>query len=416
MPVRLAALIMARDEEESILATLRSVLKIVDVLVYFDTGSIDQTIALVKDFAATHAKEIEFRYGHSHFKDFATTRNESIKFAESFPAITHVLVLDAGDEVNSFVTKQQIYAVIERNDDQKAFTVQKKWKHGNDHTVFNLPLLFKLRVGCRYLYPVHEYLDVPGLESPLYSLDPSHFFVFQDRNVHGASSPNRWKRDLHILVAEHQKKPFDPRIQFYLAQTFKCLKDNTNAAKYYKLRFDNKTGFWEERFQSALSLGEIYSSDFYDENFSFNVLPWYMKALAIEMRVEPLLKIADHFIQTHNWPLAYMFVSHAVSLPETTSNLFVSKGDYSYMRYHKMGLVAYYVGQYEAGRDACLKAIEQHHHDIDVHNLKFYTDKLHRAPPSDTDHPLKISDPVIKDTEKIRADPDLSDHFANLIV
>ena len=368
---RIAALIMAKNEEKSIGPTLESIVNVVDCLVFWDTGSTDGTLEKIVEFKQKYP-QIPVYVNEGMFTDFATSRNESIAYAESITGLTHVLVLDAGDEIQSKVTRDQIKSVIEKKGRHKAFQVQKKWKHGNDFTTYMVPLLFCLHEGCKYVYPVHEYLEIPNDSHVSYSLDPTKFCVFQDRNLHGNSSPKRWKRDLQILLREHGNTPFDPRIQFYLAQTYKCLGDNLNSAKMYKQRYDNKTGFWEERFQAALCVGEIYQHEYGDENFMFTVFPWFMKALSVEMRVEPLLRITDFYIRQKKWDLAFMFVNQAVCLPETTSTLFVNRDDYDYKRYHLMGIVGYYACKIKEGKQGCIKAMEARHLDLDSLNLQFY--------------------------------------------
>ena len=146
--------------------------------------------------------------------------------------------------------------------------------------------------------------------------------------------------------------------------------------RHYKQRYENHNGFWEERFQSALSIGEVFEKLYGDIRFVNTALPWYMNALSIEMRVEPLLKIAEYYIRTKQWSIAYMFVHTSISLPNSTSTLFVKQDDYDYTRYHKLGLVSYYVGEYDVGKEACMKAISKYGKDVDKNNLKFYTDKM----------------------------------------
>ena len=84
------------------------------------------------------------------------------------------------------------------------------------------------------------------------------------------------------------------------------------------------------------------------------------------------------------WTLAYTFLKLACNLPyPKEAILFVNKNDNDYKRWHLMGIVAYYVGQYMDGRNACLIAIEYTknnndsniNNDLDEKNLKFYLDK-----------------------------------------
>ena len=237
------------------------------------------------------------------------------------------------------------------------------------------------------------------------------FLVYQDRNVHGGSSPGRWKRDLLILDREHTKNPFDARIQFYLAQTYRCMNNEVMAMRHYKQRYENHNGFWEERFQSALSIGEVFEKLYGDIRFVNTALPWYMNALSIEMRVEPLLKIAEYYIRTKQWSIAYMFVHTSISLPNSTSTLFVKQDDYDYTRYHKLGLVSYYVGEYDVGKEACMKAISKYGKDVDKNNFKFYTDKMEEMSRPAVSSTPKISIPTCKDRHTTRRSLTSNEHI-----
>ena len=56
--------------------------------------------------------------------------------------------------------------------------------------------------------------------------------------------------------------------------------------------------------------------------------------------------------------------------------LFVDKHVYDYTRWHLLGIVGYYCGQYSAGKTGCLKAIECGlNAELDKKNLKFYEEK-----------------------------------------
>ena len=84
------------------------------------------------------------------------------------------------------------------------------------------------------------------------------------------------------------------------------------------------------------------------------------------------------------WILAYTYLKLACNLPyPKDAILFVNKNDYDYKRWHLMGIVAFYVGQYIDGKNACLIAIDycknttdaKINNDLDEKNLKFYLEK-----------------------------------------
>jgi hypothetical protein len=110
---------------------------------------------------------------------------------------------------------------------------------------------------------------------------------------------------------------------------------------------------------------------------------FYIKAFEHSHRAEPLLYIAIHYIQIKMWVMAFTFLKLACSIPyPQDAILFVNRHDYDYKRWHLLGIVAYYVGQFQDGKAACLIAIDyakqdgsKVNSDIDKSNLKFYEDK-----------------------------------------
>jgi hypothetical protein len=142
-----------------------------------------------------------------------------------------------------------------------------------------------------------------------------------------------------------------------------------------------------------------------------------MKAYNHSLRAEPLVKIADfyrHRASLHDkeeinkylehekvedkkvldsggvykkvsynrkpnnfWRLSYMFLHEACDLEYPYHCiLFVDKGVYDYYRWHLMGIIGYYVGKYEEGKAASLKAISIGLNKVENEKiLKFYTDR-----------------------------------------
>ena len=85
-----------------------------------------------------------------------------------------------------------------------------------------------------------------------------------------------------------------------------------------------------------------------------------------------------HYYQLKDWITAYMFLRTSCSLEyPKDALLFVDKWIYEYQRWHLMGIVGFYVGAYQEGKEGCLRAIEFGEEiDLNKNNLKFYLDKV----------------------------------------
>ena len=98
-------------------------------------------------------------------------------------------------------------------------------------------------------------------------------------------------------------------------------------------------------------------------------------------RVEPLIAMAMHYLREQNFTLTFMFARQAVDVkPQPTEVLFVDKMFYDFTRYDLLGIAAWYIGEYEIGEKAVLKALE-YAPDLEhlQYNLKLYKSKTLKA-------------------------------------
>lgn len=377
--VNIGVLIMAKNEKKRLHVTLESVKKIANSLIFYDTGSTDNTIEIAREFCEKN--NIPFRLKQDKFVNFCVSRNESLDFADSFEDIDYIFLMDVNDELRGSDNLRK-YAENHKYSKSTAFLVAQEWWSGQYDKYFNVRLV-KARNKWRYVGVVHEYIKTYDEENDKYPIVKLTDFngtdgctIYQDRTQDDDKTGKRFSRDKELLLEEYRKDPTEPRTVFYLAQTFSCLHDNENSFKYYKIRSTLK-GFAEEVFHAFLKCGdysEKLKHDWYD------TLSWYMKAFEHSPRVEPLIKIADYYKNKQNWLLSYTFIKLACELKYPNCILFVDKLAYDYKRWHIMGIVAYYIQKYDDGKKACLLAIENGdknniNTDIDKRNSKFYTDK-----------------------------------------
>lgn len=371
----IALLMMLKNEEKRLSVSLKSVIGIVKSLVIYDTGSTDSTLKILKDFSSEN--NIELRLKQGEFVNFSVSRNVSLDFADSFDDIDFILLLDCNDELQGGKNLLKL-ATHHLHTDFNAFLLCQHWWSGKYDKYFNTRFL-RSKSEWRYKGSVHEYLANMNKErnETVFKI-PDDIILYQDRNQDDDKTSKRFSRDKILLLKDYKQNPTDPRTLFYLAQTCSCLKQNEEAFYYYKLRSELE-GFQEEKFHAYLRAGNLSRQlchNWYD------TLSYYIKAVELSNRVEPLIRIADHYNKQKNWILAFHFCQWACSLEyPKDALLFVDKYDYEYTRWHLLGIVAYYCGKYEEGKNACLKAIEKGlNTELDKSNLKFYTDKLNENP------------------------------------
>jgi len=376
--VHIAVLMMVKNETKRLRTTLDSIRDFADSLVIFDTGSTDDTIDICHNFSKE--TNIPLRLKEGTFENFSISRNVSLDFADSFSDIDYLLLLDTNDELRGAKFLRKCAEEYEDNP-STGFLLCQEWWSGQHDKYFNVRFI-KAHNKWRYIGSVHEYIktqDPDKEKHPIVKL-PDSIVIYQDRTQDDDKSGKRFKRDKELLYTDYKKDPTEPRTVFYLAQTCSCLNEYQEAFFYYKTR-STLGGFQEEVFHSLLRSGELSQKLGHDW---FDSFVWYMKAFEHSDRVEPLLFIAIYYINTKKWVLAYTFLKLACNLfyPKD-SILFVNKNDYDYKRWHLMGIVAFYTGQYIDGKNACLVALDYCKHNLDVQNnreldeknLQFYLDK-----------------------------------------
>jgi len=375
--VHISLLMMVKNEHKRLLHTLNTVIGYIDSLVIFDTGSSDDTIEILRKFSLEN--NIPLRLKEGKFIDFATSRNESLDFADTFEDIDYLLLLDCNDELRGGNLLRK-FCEKYKNHPNTGYLVCQEWWSGKYDKYYNLRLV-KSRQGWRYKGRVHEWMKNTKFENDEEAQKsgdivvrlPPEIILYQDRTQDDDKTGKRFFRDKILLLEDHKDNPTEPRTVFYLAQTCACLNEWENAFYYYKLR-TTLEGFWEECFHAFLRCGEISEK----LNHPWHErMKWYMQAFEHTQRVEPLIKIIEYYKDKKNWLLCFTFADLACKLnyPEHCI-LFVDKHAYEYLRWHLLGIAGWYSGFHKEGKIGCQKAIECGLNlKVDTDNLKFYEEE-----------------------------------------
>ena len=355
----LVVTIMVKNEEHAMEETLKPFLELGDPRIGYlvlDTGSTDNTVQVTLDIFAkynvTNGYVVE-----KPFVNFAVSRNDAIKFAEQkFPYAGFLLMIDAEWFVQA-VPDLLDFCEEYKFHSENAFLL----KIGNKSFENYLPRLFRPHKGLYFEGVVHEYLNARStikISNPVMA-------IYAPSNQGREQSQRRWTRDANLLLEEHKRNPTDPRTTFYLAQTYACLGDLKNALYWYQFR-SQQAGWDQENYMAYYRLGTVYDAMGDWPNALFN----FIKAFSMRpCRVEPLIAIASHYLHIQDFVTSFMFARQACEVEAQASEvLFVDKVFYDYTRYDILGIAAWYIGQYEIGYKAVLKALE---HDPESTHLKF---------------------------------------------
>ena len=384
--MKIATLIMVKNEENVIAKTIYSILDVCDSVIIYDTGSTDDTLKLIEETIIEHNNcnehnEISLRIKKGEFTDFSTSRNELISFAEKETNdISYFLFLDANDELVNSEDLFKVCKEYENDDSLNAFIINQQWSKtdaaSNSNTTSKTIINFKnIRLvkpnkGWRYKGVVHEFLINDSIENDFSKLIklPENIIIFQDRTEdESEKSRNRFEDDKELLLKEYEKDPEDTRTVFYLARTFECLKCIDSAIKFYTLRTSMKTVTKNEnKLVSMKDEEEVYHSHFRlgilnrikDEN-SYDSMIHFIKSYEYRKRAEPLLEICKIYIKKKIWDLAYMYCKLACDCKYPKNDvLFVNKLAYDYTRWHYMSVISFNHGDLQYAKYSSLKALE----------------------------------------------------------
>jgi len=345
----LVVVLMVKNEEAAMQSTLQPFLDAeIDNYLILDTGSSDNTIPITRNLFASHG----ISNGHiveQPFIDFATSRNYALQCAEArFPQAQFLLMIDA-EWITHSVPELYTFCANHVTDTCDAYGINiLMHKNNSQHTLYTL---IRAHKNVRYSGVVHEAVVVNTVgkvpNSVYFELLPTHYGE--------EKSKNRWERDRDLLLQEHYNDPCNPRVLFYLGQTYAALNDYENACAYYKKRCSLVTPNKEEDFVSHYRLGLLY--DVLDNWQQAEY--YYIKAYSMRpTRAEPLVWLASHYLKTQHYSLSFLCARLAAQIPYPQEDiLFIENDIYAYTRYDILGQVAGYLEEYEIGEAATCQAL-----------------------------------------------------------
>jgi glycosyltransferase involved in cell wall biosynthesis len=227
---------IVKNEERILPRCLDSLIPHIDGAVVVDTGSADETVALLLERFTAAGKPVEL--GSTEFVSFSQARNVALQLARSSSLPwTYLLLSDADMElvVDDPDWCGQLNGGPSYDVRQVAGSV----------AYWNRRLLHRETAG-EYLCPTHEYLNVP-------TAGAVNGIWFKD-HADGANRPEKSQRDIRLLedmLRTETNEGLIQRAHFYLGQSYFDIKNWVKSAEHYKKRFE-LGGFEEERWNARL--------------------------------------------------------------------------------------------------------------------------------------------------------------------
>ncbi len=348
-----------KNETKVIKRMLDSTLGFIDGIAMIDTGSTDDSIAIVKKWGEEHGVET---YVVEHpFDDYSQSRNRSIELAkEKFLSKKdshdyYGFWLDADEELrqdakfNKQSLNRDIYMI-------------ETLMNGINYTRNEL---FRLKKDFFFKGVIHEFLTAHDDKMSTGIAQGISVFVNSDGATwQDGSTAKKYRHHASVFEEYIDNVDRDPRWVFYTGQSYfdsatipndreENIDRLSRAMKYYRERVNTKGGFAEERFYSQYRIGVCMAEM---ERPWKDTMEEYLKAYAIDpLRAEPIRDIIDYYVSVKEWNLAYIYskfgkLNHHGKSPYPQRLLFLSPDLYNWRFLELHAVICYNLGKMDEAK------------------------------------------------------------------
>jgi glycosyltransferase involved in cell wall biosynthesis len=222
-------------------------LPIIDRWCILDTGSTDGTQDTIKRVLANKKGKLF----EEPFVDFKVSRNRCLELAGN--SCKFICMLDdtysSKGDIRSFLNEVR----GDQFSDSFSMLIQ------SDDTEYYSNRIIKSKTGLRYIHRIHEVITNENninVTVPLINA-----FIFDNRaDYMEKRTMDRKQFDLDLLFKEVKEFPDDPRALYYIAQTYGCIGDEINKAKYFEQRIAHPIqGYFQEKIDACFELARTYN-------------------------------------------------------------------------------------------------------------------------------------------------------------
>jgi len=368
---------IVKNESKIIGRLLETVFPLIDSCCICDTGSTDNTIELIDAFFKERekSKPVLVKFVTEPFRDFGYNRTFALRACDSMPDADYLLLLDA-DMILKINPELDIAAFKSSLVDADAFLLAQ----GSPRFYYNNVRILKNSPNNSYWGVTHEYVKTaPG--SKMKPIDKDQLFINDIGD--GGAKTDKTTRDIRLLKKGLEECPDNDRYTFYLANSYRDIKDYTSAIEFYKKRI--AIGGWQEEvWFSYYNMGKCYLAM---QDIGNAIFTWLEAYSFYPERLENLYEIIHYYRIKGQNRLAYHFWAIADEANKTKTlfdHLFLEKAVYDFKLDYEFSIIGYYHNPHK--RDimrTCLRVLSHPHADEHLQrnvlqNCKFYAPELSR--------------------------------------
>lgn len=334
---KIILVLMIKNESKIIKRCIDNAINHVDAVSILDTGSTDDTVAIVEEHLSISGKP--FKVNIEPFKSFGYNRSISFTKAQDLckslewnAETSYALVLDAdmniifSPQFKDFKLTENGYSVMQYNGNIQYFNTR----------------LMKLSFPWKCTGSTHEYWD--GDSAQKISCDILHIDDISD----GGCKSDKFERDIRLLITDIKENPKNSRAYFYLGNSLKDTGRFEDAIESYKKHID-LNGWQEEVFYSHYQIGKCY--DYLKKEYEMEL--WMNNAFNKRpTRAEPIYYLTKYFREKsqHYKSYHYYLKGRNIQLPKD-DGLFVESAVYEDLFEYENTIIGYYVNGKKVLRD-----------------------------------------------------------------
>jgi glycosyltransferase involved in cell wall biosynthesis len=318
---------IVKNEEETLARCLASIHDLVDEIIVVDTGSVDQTKKIARQFT----KRI---YDFEWIDNFSAARNYSFQLATK----EYTMWLDADDVIDE--RNRELLQQLKVNLNPSVNSVTMEYlvnPHIEGSSVYKFRRNRLIKTDCKFKWKgsVHEYLDVFG---PIYH---SNICIHHRKEKNDSTLRN-------LLIYEKQLQngeDLTPRDLFYYANELYLHNNIKKAIYYYNLFLDREDGWKEDKITSCSRLADCYNQlgnrkeekKFLLKSFDYD-----------QPRAEFCCRLGRYYLNNDRFQKAILWYEIATKLEWDDSCMgYYHVPSWTWLPHKQLGLCYYRIGNYK---------------------------------------------------------------------
>lgn len=333
--------IMVKNAGDGFREVLTQNLPYVDRWTILDTGSTDNTIAIIQEVMSVKPGNLY----QEPFINFRDSRNRLLDLAGT--SCTFNIMLDDTYVLHGNIREFLDFARGDDVADSFSLTIE------DTDTMYASNRVTKSAKRLRYVNKIHEIIE-PNMNV---SIPYVHGYIKDIPSIYMRErTSERKKHDIEMLMEAVVENPEDPRSYYYIADSYICLQDWENAVEWFKKRVQVGGGYKAEIQDSLYYMATI--SQFHLGKPWNECLDYYLRCFETDTsRAESLYFIGKHYLDEGMKNTAFLYLKKAFDLGLPDIQMSVRKNIYNFHIPKDLATICYELGEYKLGEEACIRAL-----------------------------------------------------------